>query len=650
MPPAREVDFTIDIVSGAESVSRAPYRMAPLELAELKLQLQELLDKGYIRPSTSPWGAPVLFVKKKDGSLRLCIDYRGLNKVTVKNKYPLPRIDDLFDQLRGASVFSKIDLRYGYYQLRVAEHDIPKTAFRTRYDKKTHAKHLRVTLNTLRARKLYAKLSKCEFWLKKVAFLGHVVSGKGISVDPSKVAAISDWPRPTNQSEVRSFLGLAGYYRRFVLDFSRVAKSLTNLLKNDTMINWDRECESSFLELKHRLISAPILALPVEGEDFEVYSDASKRGLGCALMQNQRVIAYASRQLKPYEENYPTHDLEIAAVLFALKIWRHYLYGAHCRMFTDHQSKTNVVADALSRKPRHKLGYMSVSDELYQDLARMEIEVKAEHQGPMGLLQPLEVPLWKWDSIAMDFVIGLPRAKSGTDAIWVIIDRLTKSAVFIPLRRYVADPSHILSPDELELNEDLSYEEMPLGIMDTKVRTTRNRDIRMVKALTPTIRPYCTNPEDSNRMREVLGGGNPLAINNPAYNSVRINDSIKTHINDPKEPYRTWYTRVAERFQEQWKLQHIDQAIFLSTLPFHLHEKVLLAMAAFWHTEIGAFCLPLGPIGPTLMDVALIAHLPIVGEDLVSGSLDGREPAADHLGWSLAGIKEWSLTKFTTDQ
>ncbi|XP_051129716.1 uncharacterized protein LOC127250458 [Andrographis paniculata] len=334
-------------------------------------------------------------------------------------------------------------------------------------DKKTYAKHLRVTLNTLRARKLYAKLSKCEFWLKKVAFLGHVVSGKGISVDPSKFETISDWPRPTNLSEIRSFLGLAGYYRRFVLDFLKVAKPLTNLLKKNTMINWDRECESSFIELKHRLTSAPVLALPVEGEDFEVYSDASKRGLGCVLMQNQRVIAYVSRQLKPHEENYPTHDLEMAAVVFALKIWRHYLYGAHCKMFIDHQSKANVVADALSRKPRHKLGSVSVADELCQDLARMEIEVlgrgmtrgylqmmqdmkkdvakfvaqclncqkvKAEYHRPMGLLQPLEVLLWKWDSIAMDFVTGLPRAKSGTYAIWVIIDRLTKSAVFIPVR------------------------------------------------------------------------------------------------------------------------------------------------------------------------------------------------------------------------
>ncbi|XP_051136691.1 uncharacterized protein LOC127255262 [Andrographis paniculata] len=317
MPPAREVDFTIDIVSGAEP---------------------ELLDKGYIRPSTSPWGA--------------------------QNKYPLPRIDDLYDQLRGASIFSKIDLRSGYYQLRIAEHDIPKIAFRTTYghyeftvmsfgltnapaafmelmnqifqpyldqfvvifiddilvyssDKKKHAKHLRVTLNTLCARKLYAKLSKCEFWLKNVAFLGHVVSSKGISVDPYKIAAISDWTRLTNQSEVRSFLGLAGYYRKFVLDFSKIAKPLTNLLK-DTMINWDRECESSFVELKHRLTSAPILALPVEGEDFEVYSDALKKGLGCVLMQSQRVIAYASRQLKPHEENYPTHDLEMATVVFSL--------------------------------------------------------------------------------------------------------------------------------------------------------------------------------------------------------------------------------------------------------------------------------------------------------------------------------------------
>ena len=223
VPPEREVDLSIEVVQGTTPISRAPYRMAPTELKELKTQLQELLDKGFVRPSVSPWGAPVLFVKKKDGTLRMCIDYRQINKVTVKNKYPLPRIEDLFDQLRAASVFSKIDLRSGYYQLRVKEVDVPKTAFRTRYghyeflvmpfgltnapaafmdlmnrvfrpyldqfvmvfiddilvyskDAQEHEHHLRIVLQTLRENQLFAKLSKCDFWLKKVSFLGHIVS------------------------------------------------------------------------------------------------------------------------------------------------------------------------------------------------------------------------------------------------------------------------------------------------------------------------------------------------------------------------------------------------------------------------------------------------------------------------------------------
>ena len=276
LPPDRVLEFSIDVIPGTAPISKAPYRMAPVELAELKKQLQEYSDKGFIRPSVSPWGAPVLLVKKKDGSRRMCIDYRELNKVTIKNKYPLPRIDDLFDQLCGAKVFSKLDLRSGYHQLKVKKEDIPKTAFRTRYghyeflvmpfgvtnapaifmdlmnrvfssfldkfvvifiddiliyskDEEEHAEHLRIVLQTLRREKLYAKLSKCEFWLKSVAFLGHIVSGEGITVDPSKVQAVKDWPVPKSATEIRSFLGLAGYYRRFVQDFSRIAGPLTKL-------------------------------------------------------------------------------------------------------------------------------------------------------------------------------------------------------------------------------------------------------------------------------------------------------------------------------------------------------------------------------------------------------------------------------------
>ena len=278
IPLEREVDIAIEIVPGTVPMSRAPYRMAPTELKELKSQLQELLDKGFIRPSMSPWGAPVLFVKKKDGTLRMCIDYRQINKVTVKNKYPLPRIEDLFYQLKGAGVFSKIDLRSGYYQLRVKEGDVPKTAFRTQYghyeflvmpfgltnapaafmdlmnrvfrpyvdqfvvvfiddilmyskDAHEHEQHLRIVLETLREKKLYAMLSKCDFWLKEVSFLGHIVSAEGIRVDPAKIEAVVNWKSPQNVTEVRSFLGLAGYYRRFMRGFSVIASPLTKLLR-----------------------------------------------------------------------------------------------------------------------------------------------------------------------------------------------------------------------------------------------------------------------------------------------------------------------------------------------------------------------------------------------------------------------------------
>ncbi|KAL0551545.1 hypothetical protein IC582_010634 [Cucumis melo] len=374
LPPHREIEFAIELEPGTVPIFRASDRMALAGLKELKVQLQELLDKGFIRPSVSPWGAPVLFVKKKDGSMCLCIDYRELNKVTVKNRYPLPRIDDLFDQLQGATVFSKIYLRLGYHQLRIKDGDVPKTAFRSRYGhyefivmsfgltnapavfmdlmnrvfrefldtfvivfiddiliySKTeaeHEEHLRIVLQTLRDNKLYAKFSKCEFWLKHVSFLGHVVSKDGVSVDPTKIEAVTSWTRPSTISEVRSFLGLAGYYRRFVENFSRIATPLTQLTRKGAPFVWSKACEDSFQNLKQKLVTAPVLTVPDGPGSFVIYSDASKKGLGCVLMQQGKVVAYASRQLKSHEQNYPTHDLELAAVVFALKIWRHYLYG-----------------------------------------------------------------------------------------------------------------------------------------------------------------------------------------------------------------------------------------------------------------------------------------------------------------------------------
>lgn len=447
VPPEREVEFAIDVIPEVMPVSKAPYRMAPAELKELKAQLQELLDKGFIRPSISPWGAPVLFVKKKDGSMRLCIDYRELNKLTVKNRYPLPRIEDLFDQLRGARHFSKIDLRSGYYQMKVKEDDVPKTAFRTRYrhyeflvmpfgltnapaafmdlmnrvfypfldrfvvvfiddilvysrTKEEHDQHLRTVFQTLRDNQLYAKFSKCEFWLEEVSFLGHIISASGIMVDPKKVEAIMDWKPPKSPTEIRSFLGLAGYYRKFVQGFSIIAAPMTRLLQKKVKFEWTEKCQESFDKLKAMLTEAPVLVQPLPGKDYVIFSDASLNGLGCVLMQEGKVIAYASRQLKIHEKNYPTHDLELAAIVFALKIWRHYLYGEKCYIYTDHKSlkylptqrelnlrqrrwmefikdydcvidyhpgKANVVADALSRKSMSALGMMmarlSISDE-----------------------------------------------------------------------------------------------------------------------------------------------------------------------------------------------------------------------------------------------------------------------------------------------
>ncbi|KAJ0874305.1 putative nucleotidyltransferase, Ribonuclease H [Helianthus annuus] len=389
LPPHRQVEFQIELAPGAAPIARAPYRLAPGELQELSNQLQELLDRGFIWPSSSPWGAQVLFVKKKDGSFRMCIDYRELNKVTIKNRYPLPCIDDLFDQLQGSSFYSKIDLRSGYHQVRVGEEDFPKTAFRTGYghyeflvmpfgstnapavfmdlmncvckpylddfvivfmddiliyskSKEDHERHQRLILELLRKEQLYAKFSKCDFWIREVHFLGHIVNELGIHVDPAKIDAIRNWTAPKNPSEVRQFLGLAGYYRLFIQDFSKIAQPLTSLTQKNVAYFWGTKQEDAFQLLKQKLCSAPILSLPEGTEYFVVYCDASIQGLGCVLMQREKVIAYASRELKVHEKNYTTHDLELRAVIFALKIWRHYLYGTKCTIYTGHRSLQHI--------------------------------------------------------------------------------------------------------------------------------------------------------------------------------------------------------------------------------------------------------------------------------------------------------------------
>ncbi|GJS12305.1 putative reverse transcriptase domain-containing protein [Tanacetum coccineum] len=553
LPPARPVEFQIDLIPGAAPVARAPYRLAPSEMKELSEQLQELSDKGFIRPSSSPWGAPVLFVKKKDGSFRMCIDYHELNKLTMKNSYPLPRIDDIFYQLQGSSIYSKIDLRSGYHQLRVRAQYIPKTAFQTRYghyefqvmpfgltnapavfmdlmnrvckpyldkfvivfiddiliyskDEKEHEEHLKAILELLKKEQLYAKFSKCEFWIPKLQFLGHVIDSRGIHVDPAKIESIKDWASPKTPTEICQFLGLAGYYRRCCIDAEREGDCL---------------CFST---------------------------------------------------LKVHEKNYTTHDLELGSVVFALKIWRHYLYGTRCTVFTDHKSLQHILdqkelntrqhrwlelliltidldlpkrileAQIEARKlenivnedvggiirrdipkerlePRadgtlclhgkswlpcygdlrsvimhesHKSKYSihPGSEKMYQDVKKLYwwpnmkadiatyvskcltcARVKVEHQRPPGLLVQPAILEWKWDNITMDFITKLPKSSHSFYTIWVIVDRLTKSAHFLPIREN--DPLDKLA--RLYLNRIVARHGIPASIIcDRDGRFTSN--------------------------------------------------------------------------------------------------------------------------------------------------------------------------------
>nr|GEW61488.1 putative reverse transcriptase domain-containing protein [Tanacetum cinerariifolium] len=467
IPPTRQVELRIDLVPGAAPVARAPYRLAPSVMKELADQLQELTDKGFIRPSSSPWGAPVLFVKKKDGAFRMCIDYQELNKLTVKNRYPLPRIDDLFDQLQGSSVYSKIDLRSGYHQLRVREEDILKTVFRTQYghyefqvmpfgltnapavfmdlmnrvckpyldkfvivfiddiliyskDEKEHEEHLKAILELLKKDECYAKFSKCEFWIPKVQFLGHVIDSQG---------------------------------------FSKIAKPMTKLTQKKVKIEWGDKQEAVFQLLKQKLCSAPILALPEGSKDFIVYCDASIKGLGVVLMQREKTKA---RKLKNIKNKYVggmlvknaknpeairEQKLEPRANETQCLNGRSWLpcYG-NLRTVIMHES--------------HKSKYFvhPGSDKMYQDIKKLYwwpnmkadiatyvskcltcAKVKAEHQRPSGLL--------------------------------VIVDRLTKSAIFTPIRE--TDPMDKLA--RIYLKEVVTRHGIPVSIIsDHDMRFTSN--------------------------------------------------------------------------------------------------------------------------------------------------------------------------------
>jgi hypothetical protein len=460
LPPPRDVDHRIDLIPGSAPPFRPTYKMSPLELDELNKQLTELISKEFIQPSKSPFGAPVLFVKKKDGSTRMCIDYRALNKITIKNKYPLPRVEELFDRLLGAKYFSKLDLRSGYHQVRIEPDDIPKTAFRTRYGhyefkvlpfgltnapatfmqmmhqlfrdyldnfvviflddiliySKTeaeHMEHIKLVLQRLRDSKLFAKQSKCEFFVKQISFLGHVLDANGLSMDKSKVEAVQLWPVPESSKAIREFLGLAGYYRRFIKDFSKIARPLSDLLQQNKTFNWSQSQQQAFGELKKALVEAPILIHPDPQIPYVITCDASGFATGAVLQQDQgkglQPIAFISHKMLPAETRYAVHEQELLAVVQALKAWRHYVHGSKFTVVTDHRSlqyirtqphlsarqarwleclsefdfeiiyragKDNHVADALSRRRDHQVDLDS--SQVINNIEQVDIEVNNE--------------------------------------------------------------------------------------------------------------------------------------------------------------------------------------------------------------------------------------------------------------------------------
>ncbi|XP_044510183.1 uncharacterized protein LOC123228802 [Mangifera indica] len=460
LPPKRRIDHKIELEPGARPPARAPYRMGPMELEELRKQLDELLDAGFIQPSKAPYGAPVLFQRKKDGTLRMCVDYRALNKVTIKNKYPIPNVADLFDRLARARYFTKLDLRSGYWQVRIAVGDEAKTTMVTRYGAyeflvmpfgltnapatfcnlmndvlyewldrfvvvylddiviyseslEDHVRHLDEVMARLRAHQLYVKKEKCEFCMQEIMFLGHKVSHGQIRMDERKVTAIVEWTAPTKVSELRSFLGLANYYRRFVRDYSKIVAPLTDLLKKDKPWGWTEECAQAFARVKQAVTTEPVLRLPDFTQPFEVHTDASDRALRGVLVQEKHPIAFESRKLKDAEQRYSAHEKEMTAVIHCLETWRHYLLGTKFTVVTDNVANTyfktqkklsakqarwqeflaeydfewvhragseNRVADALSRKEVH--AYVAALTEVQSDFLgklRVQAEEDAEY-------------------------------------------------------------------------------------------------------------------------------------------------------------------------------------------------------------------------------------------------------------------------------
>ena len=465
LPPVRgEDDHMIDLIPGTAPPNRPPYRVSRAQQEEIMSQVHELLEKGLIRPSSSPFCSPVLLVQKKDGTYRMCVDYRALNKSTIKNRFPVPRIEDIFDKLQGSSYYSRLDLKSGYHQIRIVPQDIHKTAFRTSFGlyeflvmpfgltnapatfnrlmdrifrkhrqytgvffddiivySKTleeHKEHLKVVFEELRAHKLYVNAKKSEFFLQEIRYLGHIISKEGIQMDPEKLKVIDEWPIPKNIHEVRSFIGMCSYYRRFISKFAIIAGPLHDLTKKKVKFQWTLKEHNAFVTLKQRLMSKPLLKLPNLDQTFEIHCDACGDSLGAVLSQEGQPIAYESRRLQPQECTLGIYEKELLTVIHALDSWKHYLLGTPFIIRTDHQSiryfmtqtklsekqmrwanflsqfhfhiahipgKLNPVADALSRRPMVN----AVSIAYNHDLTSM-INMYAQDEDYASIVKDLE--------------------------------------------------------------------------------------------------------------------------------------------------------------------------------------------------------------------------------------------------------------------
>jgi hypothetical protein len=393
LPPPRPHDHHIHLTPAAPPINIKLYRYPHYQKEAMTNIIADMLPEGLIQPSTSPYSSPVLLVKKKDGSWRFCVDYRALNAITIKDRFPIPTIDELIDELHRSAVFTKIDLRSGYHQIRLAPEDIGKTGFRTfdghyeflvmpfgltnaastfqaamndllmpflrkfalvffddilvyspTWD--THLDHLKQVLQALSDHQFFAKISKCQFGVTSVEYLGHIISADGVRADPSKLQAMVEWPVPKNITALRAFLGLTGFYRRFVLNYATIASPLTDLLKANSF-TWNDDAQTAFTNLKNTMATLPLLALPNFSIPFKVTTDASITAIGAVLSQNPKPLAFFSKKLNARLSASSTYVRELYALTEAIKKWRQYLLGATFKIFTDHKSLKSLVTQTI---------------------------------------------------------------------------------------------------------------------------------------------------------------------------------------------------------------------------------------------------------------------------------------------------------------